>query len=175
MTKLFLICTGYRQNWWFSTNATLISRHPTCQIFSMQLATTWNSTYGHSPAILTSPHTWPLIPKPILGEWQAWQRALQTTLSLGKQLTLPLPWESGSIPTHLERDVTTIKMKLPFTRNPNQVDNAMAHVWDITHFNIPSNSKKAGPLTDWQGKILQLEFEKPGSSMCMWQAWQNRL
>jgi len=46
----------------------------------------WNQ-----PTILESPYHWPIVPKPTPMEWQSWQQALQNVLSLGQNLTLPLP------------------------------------------------------------------------------------
>jgi len=58
----------------------------------------WNN-----PMILDSAYTWPAMPKPTLLEWHMWQTALQCTLSLRCNLSLPIPlgrWKHlGKTPT----------------------------------------------------------------------------
>jgi len=43
------------------------------------------------PTVLNSPYQWPSIPKPTPSEWQMWQQALWHALSLGNNLSLPIP------------------------------------------------------------------------------------
>jgi len=60
----------------------------------MQLATAWNYTSWQNPVHVKSNCNWPELFKPTPGQWQAWKRALQSTLSW---LTLRLPFGSGQM------------------------------------------------------------------------------
>ncbi len=44
-----------------------------------------------NPTILDSVYTWLAMPKPTRSEWNLWQTALQCALSLGCNLSLPIP------------------------------------------------------------------------------------
>jgi len=72
----------------------------TCQMCAMQQVPAWNDICGQTQP-LYSANTWPMIPKPMKGEWQMWQRSLQYTRSLVKQLTLLIPlgkWQVMPLP-----------------------------------------------------------------------------
>jgi len=89
--RLF-IQQGYRKNELEVLNQCRMYIHA---IFLSDICTATGDALEQSmwqqPAPITSKYEWPMTPQLTPGEWNTWQRALQQTLSLGKQLSLSLP------------------------------------------------------------------------------------